>query len=138
MHYPQNPKPQHDPIAMVANVAGIASFILAVAGNNIDKLTVLQKLGLSIASTVMIVAFMGGSLIRYVVQRAKDGETVMFVAALFFGGWIGGGLLLAVVPLFGFGLPSTQIDLISMVAAGLFAAVLTILGAFNFFIHAKG
>lgn len=52
-----------EPLSMIGNVSGIASFILAVAGNNVEKLSLYQKYGLAIASTVMIWTFMGGALI---------------------------------------------------------------------------
>lgn len=116
-----------EPLAMVANVSGIASFVLAVAGNNVEKLSLYQKYGLAIASAVMICTFMGGVLIRQAKHQAIGATTlVASVGTLFFGAWIGAGLLMAAIPLFGFGLSVDQMDTISLIAAGLFAVVFSI------------
>lgn len=119
--------PKHDPLAMVANVSGIASFVLAVAGNNVEKLSVYQKYGLAVASAVMIWTFMGGVLVRQAKHQADT--TYRYpasVGTLFFGAWIGAGLLMAALPLFGFGLNQDQKDMISLIGAGSFAIVFTI------------
>jgi hypothetical protein len=116
-----------EPLAMVANVSGIASFVLAVAGNNVEKLSIYQKYGLAIASAVMIWTFMGGVLVRQAKHQAIGARTlVASVGTLFFGAWIGAGLLMAAIPLFGFGLSVDRMDTISLIAAGLFAVVFSI------------
>lgn len=131
MEYAHLHKPTQDPIAMVANIAGIASFVLAVAGNNLDKLSMLQKFGLAIASTVMVWTFVAGLLWRYVSRQAAAFRQGAAAGTLFFGGWIGAGLLLAAIPLFGFGLPQNYVDTISLIGAGLFGLICTIGAAFG-------
>jgi hypothetical protein len=112
---------------MIGNVSGIASFILAVAGNNVDKLSLYQKYGLAIASAVMIWTFMGGALIRQAKHRAIGATSYgPAIGTMFFGAWIGAGLLMAAIPLFGFGLNVERMETISLIAAGFFAVVFTI------------
>lgn len=119
-----------EPLSMVANVSGVASFILAVAGNNVEKLSTYQKYGLAIASAVMIWAFMGGVLLRQAKHQALMTHAYgSSIGTLFFGAWIGAGLLMAAIPLFAFGLSRDQMELISFTAAGTFAVAFSI-GAF--------
>jgi hypothetical protein len=40
-----------EPLAMVANVSGIASFVLAVAGNNVERLSLYQRYGWNLSTT---------------------------------------------------------------------------------------
>jgi LytS/YehU family sensor histidine kinase len=112
---------------MVANVSGVASFILAVAGNNVEKLSLYQKYGLAIASAVMIWCFMAGVLIRQAKHHVVGTRGIgAAVGTLFFGAWIGAGLLMAALPLFGFGLNQAQTDQISLIGAAAFAAVFSV------------
>lgn len=120
-------KEKNDPLSMVANLSGIASFILAVAGNNVEKLSLLQKYGLAITSAVMLWTFMGGALLRHAKAHDDRHDRPRVMATLLFGGWIGAGLLLAALPLFSFGLGPDQRDTISLVAAGTFGAIFTIM-----------
>lgn len=79
----------------------------------------------------MLWVFIFGLLIeRSKVHIASRNPGRVF-AIFFFGGLIGAGLLLAVLPFFAFGLPSERHDYMSIAAATLLVLVATI-SAFGF------
>jgi hypothetical protein len=120
-----------DILALVANVAGIASLVLAVANGNLDKLSSLQRWGLAIASAVMFWAFFIGSLVKLVKSQAGYTNQALAASIMFFGGIICAALLLAILPMFAFGLPADQHDLIAMCAAGTFLAFTLLIAFFT-------
>ncbi len=118
LEYPHSPRPP-DTLSLIGNIAGIASLVLAVAGNNLTALSTLQRWGLSGASAVMLWAFLFGLLVEQMKPhwhwRNYNGLRVF--AIFLFGGWIGAGLLLAILPFFAFGLPAETHNYVSITAA---------------------
>lgn len=118
-------------ISTIGSFSGVASLVLAVAGNNLERLSELQRWGLAIASAVMLWTFIAGLITHQFTlnnDAYRKGKAFM---TLFVGAWIGGGLLLAVLPFFSFGLAINQRDLLSLWAAGSFSAVF-IVAAFGY------
>lgn len=113
-------------ISTIGSFSGVASLVLAVAGNNLDQLSALQKWGLATASAVMLWAFLAGLVVHQFTLHRDAGQMGKGFVTLLFGAWVGGGLLLAVLPYFSFGLAVNQKELISLLAAGSFAVLFTV------------
>jgi len=123
--YPHN-KQSDSVISTIGSFSGVASLVLAVAGNNLDRLTNLQRWGLAVASAVMLWSFLAGLVYhQFVIQRDsyRQGKAM---GTLFVGAWVGGGLLLAFLPFFSFGLPAGSVETLSLWAAGSFATIFTL------------
>jgi len=123
--YPHD-KQSDSVISTIGSFSGVASLVLAVAGNNLDRLTSLQRWGLAVASAVMLWSFLAGLVFhQFVIQRdnSRQGKAI---GTLFVGAWVGGGLLLAVLPFFSFGLPAGNIETLSLWVAGSFATIFTL------------
>lgn len=121
-------------ISTIGSFSGVASLVLAVAGNNLDRLSDLQRWGLAVASAVMLWSFLAGLVIHQFSVHSQSYRTKgKAFAAMFVGGWVGGGLLLAVLPFFSFGLAAPHVESISIWAGGSFAVLFTI-GSVIYFI----
>ncbi|WP_382158588.1 hypothetical protein [Hydrogenophaga sp. ANAO-22] len=129
--YPHDKDSPPDTLSLIGNIAGIASLVLAVAGNNITALSALQRWGLAVASAAMLWAFFFGLLIVQSKVHIAHRNAGRVFSIFFFGGVIGAGLILAVLPFFAFGLPPEQHDYLSIGAAALFTLIAT-LSAFGF------
>lgn len=112
-----------DTLSLIGNIAGIASLVLAVAGNNLTALTTLQRWGLAGASAVMIWAFLFGLLVEQARPYKLAYRYGTVFAVFFFGGGIAAGLLLAILPFFSFGLPMESHGYMTISAAALFGLV---------------
>ncbi len=119
-----------DTLSLIGNIAGIASLVLAVAGNNLSSLTTLQRWGLAGASAVMLWAFLFGLLVEQIKPHKRSHNNGRVFAIFFFGGWIGVGLLLAVLPFFAFGLPVDRHEYMSITAAVSFGLITTLAAFF--------
>lgn len=97
-------------ISTIGSVSGVVSLILAVAGNNLDRLTPTQRWGLAVASAVMLWSFLAGIVFQQFSTHRDGWRQGKAIATLFVGGLVGGGLLVAAVPFFSFGLPASHID----------------------------
>jgi peptidoglycan/LPS O-acetylase OafA/YrhL len=120
------PKQSDSVISTIGSFSGVASLVLAVAGNNLDRLSNLQRWGLAVASAVMLWAFLAGLVFHQFSLQRDAGKRGKAVGTLFVGAWVGGGLLLAVLPFFSFGLPASNTDTLSLWAAGSFASIFTL------------
>ncbi len=127
MRDPLARKANNDILAFVANVAGIGSLILAVANGNLEKLTSLQRWGLAIASAIMFSVFFMGGLIKFAKAEADNHNQGLAVAIIFFGGLICACLLLAVLPLFSFGLAVNHQEIVTLCASAAFVLATLIL-----------
>ena len=123
-----NPEPKQSDsvISTIGSFSGVASLVLAVAGNNLDRLSSLQRWGLTIASAVMLWSFLAGLVFHQFSVHRDASRYAKAAGTLFIGAWVGGGLLLAVLPFFSFGLPENSVDFLSLWAGGLFAVVFTL------------
>lgn len=118
-------KPNSDILAVLANIAGVASLVLAVANGNLEKLSTMQRWGLASASALMFWVFFIGAVVKF--AKTWHGGDVFFAAViLFFGGTIGGCLLLTILPMFSFGLPADQHEILAAWAAAIFAGLCVI------------
>ena len=125
-------RPQADSLlSTIGTFSGVASLLLAVAGNNLEKLSLLQRWGLAGASAVMLWAFLAGVIAKQFIAHMKSFDKLKAFCVLLIGGLVGAGLLLAAIPLFSFGLPASSTDTLSLWAAGIFLCVFMI-GAFGF------
>lgn len=125
--YPENNQPgSPDTLSLIGNIAGIASLVLAVAGNNLTALSTLQRWGLAGASATMLWAFFLGLLFEQSKVHMACRNSGRVFSIFFFGGLIGAGLLLAVLPFFAFGLPPERHDYLSIGAAATFALIASI------------
>ncbi|MCV2366452.1 hypothetical protein LNV23_23755 [Paucibacter sp. DJ1R-11] len=120
------PKQSDSVISTIGSFSGVASLVLAVAGNNLERLSNLQRWGLAVASAVMLWAFLAGLVFHQFSLQRDAGKQGKAVGTLFVGAWVGGGLLLAVLPFFAFGLPASSTDTLSLWAAGSFASIFTL------------
>lgn len=120
------PKQSDSVISTIGSFSGVASLVLAVAGNNLDRLSNLQRWGLAVASAVMLWTFLAGLVFHQFSLQRDARRQLNALGTLFVGAWVGGGLLLAVLPFFAFGLPSSSIDTLSLWAAGSFASIFTL------------
>lgn len=121
MNDPFGKKANSDILAFVANVAGVASLVLAVANGNLEKLSSLQRWGLAVASAIMFWVFFMGGLIKFAKVQADGHNQGLAVAIMFFGGLICACLLLAILPMFSFGLAVSHQEIITLCAFGTFA-----------------
>ncbi len=115
-----------DTLSLIGNIAGIASLVLAVAGNNLSALSVLQRWGLAGASAVMLWAFLFALLVEQIKPHRRSYNHIRIFAIFLFGGWIGAGLLLAILPFFAFGLPAETHNYLSIAAAASFGLISTV------------
>ena len=113
-------------ISTIGSFSGVASLVLAVAGNNLDRLTDLQRWGLALASAVMLWSFLAGLVFHQFSIHRDAGRQGKALGTMFVGAWVGGGLLLAVLPFFSFGLQASNIDTLSLWVAGSFASIFTL------------
>ena len=123
--YP-NEKQSDSVISTIGSFSGVASLVLAVAGNNLDRFSILQGWGLAVASAVMLWSFLAGLVFHQFVVQRDNGRQGKAIGTLFVGAWVGGGLLLAVLPFFSFGLAAENIDTLSLWVAGSFATIFTV------------
>ena len=121
---PRSSRPP-DTLSLIGNIAGIASLVLAVAGNNLTALTLLQRWGLAGASAIMLWAFLFGMLIEQAKPHTRSGNVGRAFSIFLFGGWIGAGLLLAILPFFAFGIPVESHNYLSITAAVSFGLIST-------------
>ena len=121
------PDKQNDSIiSAIGSFSGVASLVLAVAGNNLDRLTNLQHWGLAGASAVMLWSFLAGLVFHQFSLQRDANRQGRALGTLFVGAWVGGGLLLAVLPFFSFGLEPGSVDTLSLWVAGSFTVVFTL------------
>jgi hypothetical protein len=120
------PKQTDSVISTIGSFSGVASLILAVAGNNLDRLTTLQRWGLAVASAVMLWSFLAGLVLHQFSLQRDAGRQGKALGTLIVGAWVGAGLLLAVLPFFSFGLQASNIDTLSLWVAGSFTSVFTL------------
>lgn len=59
-------------LSVIGSVAGVAGLVLAVAGNNLDRLSSVQRWGLALSAAVMLWALFANLVYRQSLNRRSE------------------------------------------------------------------